>query len=106
MLVTFVNAYPRSGLTDTPPQLMAPELPGKNTVVPEGNAGVNGPAFCIFSRSHCSVQVALASGDSFERVSRVMLMRPSGGGAIVNGCVGDDCSCGTRPCATGRSSYP
>src|SRR5687768_12033902 len=106
MLVTFVNAYPSSGFTETPPQLMAPELPGRNTVVPEGNAGVKGPAFCIFKRSHCSAHVAFASGDNFDSVSRVMLMRPSGGGAIVNGCVGDDFSFGTRLLATGRSSNP
>jgi hypothetical protein len=31
-------------------------------------------------------------------------MRPSGGGAMVNGCVGDDRSPGIVLCATGRSS--
>ncbi len=104
MLVTFVNARPRSGLTVAPPQLMAPELPGRNTVVPLGEAGVNGPAFSIFSSSQICLQVALASGESSVSVSREIVMRPSGGGPSVKGCVGDDFSLGTLLGATGRSS--
>src|ERR1043166_9072834 len=78
MLVTFVKAYCRSGLIVAPPQLTAPELPGRKTVLPVGKPGVKGPAFCSFSSSQIFLQVAFDSAESCVRCSRSTLILPKG----------------------------